>query len=85
MNVCASIPGANGDKSAKSLKGMQGGGDVGMVFRLTPLWGLRGHDWCLVSDPGLSFISALQCRGGQEPCVNEGTCVTYHNGTGYCR
>ena len=41
MNVCASIPGANGDKSAKSLKGMQGGGDVGMVFPLTPLWGLR--------------------------------------------
>lgn len=55
MNVCASIPGANGDKSAKSLKGMQGRGDVGMVFRLTLLWGLRGHDWCLVSDPGLFF------------------------------
>ncbi|XP_063481959.1 neurogenic locus notch homolog protein 2 isoform X2 [Symphalangus syndactylus] len=28
---------------------------------------------------------ALQCRDGYEPCVNEGMCVTYHNGTGYCK
>ena len=41
MNICASIPGTNGDKSVKSLKGMQGRGDVGRVFPLTPLWGLR--------------------------------------------
>lgn len=41
MNVCASIPGMNGNKSVKSLKGMQGRGDVGRVFPLTPLWGLR--------------------------------------------
>lgn len=41
MNACASIPGVNGNTSVKSLKGMQGRVDVGMVFPLTPLWGLR--------------------------------------------
>ncbi|XP_047276712.1 notch homolog 2 N-terminal-like protein B isoform X6 [Homo sapiens] len=37
--------------------------------------------WILDSAPRDSD----KCRDGYEPCVNEGMCVTYHNGTGYCK
>uniref|UniRef100_A0A672LG93 Neurogenic locus notch homolog protein 2-like n=1 Tax=Sinocyclocheilus grahami TaxID=75366 RepID=A0A672LG93_SINGR len=31
------------------------------------------------------FFTALQCVDPVKPCVNNATCVTFHNGTGYCR
>ncbi|KAK1165040.1 hypothetical protein AOXY_G13452 [Acipenser oxyrinchus oxyrinchus] len=34
--------------------------------------------WILVSE-------ALQCRGVKEPCINDGKCIPYNNGTGYCK
>uniref|UniRef100_A0A8C5KFT1 Notch 2 n=1 Tax=Jaculus jaculus TaxID=51337 RepID=A0A8C5KFT1_JACJA len=34
---------------------------------------------------GAAPVRALQCRDHQEPCLNRGTCVTYHNGTDYCK
>ncbi|XP_059995194.1 neurogenic locus notch homolog protein 2 isoform X4 [Lagenorhynchus albirostris] len=50
------------------------------ALRPAPLWALLAL-WLCRATPAL----ALQCRDGYEPCVNEGMCVTYHNGTGYCK
>lgn len=30
-------------------------------------------------------LAALQCVNDVKPCVNNATCVTFSNGTGYCR
>uniref|UniRef100_A0A7M4E463 Neurogenic locus notch homolog protein 2 n=1 Tax=Crocodylus porosus TaxID=8502 RepID=A0A7M4E463_CROPO len=34
---------------------------------------------------GIFFLSALQCLDISKPCVNEGKCFSYPNGTGFCR
>ncbi|KAM9687106.1 neurogenic locus notch homolog protein 2 isoform 6-T7 [Trichechus inunguis] len=50
------------------------------ALRPARLWALLAL-WLCRTAPA----HALQCRDGYEPCVNEGICVTYHNGTGYCK
>eukprot|EP00074_Homo_sapiens_P062591 XP_011508558.1 notch homolog 2 N-terminal-like protein isoform X1 [Homo sapiens] len=50
------------------------------ALRPALLWALLAL-WLCCATPA----HALQCRDGYEPCVNEGMCVTYHNGTGYCK
>ncbi|TNN53815.1 hypothetical protein EYF80_035960 [Liparis tanakae] len=58
---------------------------VGLTPRQRPALALSPALTVSLKTPQNHHKSALQCMDDKAPCVNNATCLTFSNGTEYCR